>query len=265
MLDTAPTQMQRAQLQRARGTANVALGAGGRITGLRQAGSAKVMLPRTHGPVPEAVFLNTAGGLTGGDDFTLTGAIGDGASGVLTTQTAERAYASTGDAANVTVTLSAGEGSTLHWLPQETILFEGSNIARRTRIDMGAGARVVACETIMLGRAAMGETLSAVDFQDRREIWRGGAPVWAEALSFDGSALTPAAALSSARAVTTVVVVGQGAEDLAPALPDGFAATGWDGRWIARGWGDAFWPLKRGLAQVLEQVCGRPIPRVWQM
>jgi urease accessory protein len=34
---------------------------------LAQAGSAKAMMPRMHGRAPEVVFLNTAGGLTGGD------------------------------------------------------------------------------------------------------------------------------------------------------------------------------------------------------
>ena len=65
MFDAPP-----AGLQRTRGIARVALsyGPGGtRIAGLRQEGSAKAMLPRTDAPDPEVVFLNTAGGLTGGD------------------------------------------------------------------------------------------------------------------------------------------------------------------------------------------------------
>jgi urease accessory protein len=49
------------------GRAAVSFGAGARLKDLAQAGSAKAMMPRMHGRAPEVVFLNTAGGLTGGD------------------------------------------------------------------------------------------------------------------------------------------------------------------------------------------------------
>ncbi|MCU0912614.1 MAG: urease accessory protein UreD, partial [Rhodobacteraceae bacterium] len=85
-------------LQRARGTACVVLGPGG-LERLAQAGSAKAMLPRVHGSAPEVVFLNTAGGLTGGDRMAFGLALGAGAGAVGTTQTAERVYRSCGGAA----------------------------------------------------------------------------------------------------------------------------------------------------------------------
>ena len=50
-------------LQRSHGAAHVSLD-GGRLTELRQSGSGKAILPRTHAAVPEIVFLNTSGGLT---------------------------------------------------------------------------------------------------------------------------------------------------------------------------------------------------------
>ena len=58
------------RLQRMHGRAEVGFAAGPRgqrLTRLFQQGSAKAMLPRVHGAVTEVVFLNTAGGLTGGD------------------------------------------------------------------------------------------------------------------------------------------------------------------------------------------------------
>lgn len=60
------------RLERVRGAAEVTLSHRAdavRLDKLGQQGSAKAFLPRVHGPVPEVVFLNTAGGLTGGTGF----------------------------------------------------------------------------------------------------------------------------------------------------------------------------------------------------
>ena len=76
-----------------------------RLDGLRQAGSGKAFLPRVHGPVPEIVFLNTAGGLTGGDKMRYRVSVGAGARALATTQTAERAYRAADDVAELTVAL----------------------------------------------------------------------------------------------------------------------------------------------------------------
>ncbi|MEM6728449.1 MAG: hypothetical protein AAF618_08110, partial [Pseudomonadota bacterium] len=61
-------------MQRAKGRAHVAY-RDGRLTHLSQAGCAKVMLPRSHTPHPEGIFLNTSGGLTGGDHIALSGEV----------------------------------------------------------------------------------------------------------------------------------------------------------------------------------------------
>ena len=61
-------------LQRSRGAASVRLGPGaGRaaLRGLVQSGSARAFLPRVHGGPVEVYFLNTSGGLTGGDRLSL--------------------------------------------------------------------------------------------------------------------------------------------------------------------------------------------------
>src|SRR4051812_24831128 len=61
-----------AMLQRARGEGKLAVDrpapGAHRIIGLRQSGAAKIMCPRNHADGAfEAVLLNTAGGLAGGD------------------------------------------------------------------------------------------------------------------------------------------------------------------------------------------------------
>ena len=80
MFDHAPP-------QRSHGAARIAI-EGGRIAALRQSGSAKVMLPRSHSGVPEIVFLNTSGGLTSGDRLDYALQLGPGMRALATTQTA---------------------------------------------------------------------------------------------------------------------------------------------------------------------------------
>lgn len=269
-----------APMQRAQGRAAVALvpGAGRpRIGGLAQSGSAKVFLPAVHSAVPEVVFLNTAGGLTGGDRFTCRVDLGAGLRAVATTQTAERGYASAGGQAEVAVTLSLGAGAELHWLPQETILFQGASLARRTRADLAPGARLVLAEMVVLGRAAMGETLESAAFSDRREVWSSGRPVWVDPLVLGAGALAPRPALlAGVRAFATLALIGPGAEDAAgalrAALPDTVtgavlgAVSGWDGKCLARLTAPDALPLKRAVATLLSILRqGAPLPRVWQI
>ncbi|MEM1233014.1 MAG: urease accessory protein UreD [Pseudomonadota bacterium] len=249
------------QMQRARGQARVSFD-GGRLTGLSQAGSGKVMLPSTYRDCPEAVFLNTAGGLTGGDAFAFEASVSGGAL-MATTQTAERAYASTGAAAAVDVSFHVGDGATLYWLPQETILFNGSRLHRRTTIHAAADARVLALEMLVFGRAAMGETLSDFELHDRREILGQDGPVWVDALHLNAGLLGQAAGLAGARAIATLAYIAPEAQDVRLDLPEGLHASAWDGKLVIRGGASDLWPLKKAVSKVLTQITRGALPRVW--
>ena len=266
-------------MQRSRGEASVALSCGGaglRLTGLRQQGSAKCILP--HGPrgvagVPEIVFLNTSGGLTGGDSLSYAVRLGPQARAVATTQTAERAYRSSGDAARVRVTMEVGEGAWLDWLPQETILFDNSRLDRRTVITLAPGAGCLLVETVVLGRVAMGETVAQLALRDWREIRQGGRPLMVEPLVLNDTALrTGVAGLAGQRAFASVAMVGQGVGDVLQAVravldESGViaAASALDGRLMLRMAARDGWPLRRQMARCLTVLRrGQPLPRVWQ-
>ena len=262
-------------LQRSRGEAAVALSLRDgrvRLDRLRQQGSAKAILPRT-GAVTEIVFLNTSGGLTGGDRLSFAVDVGAGCRAVATTQTAERAYRSSGGVARVDVALSVGAGGHLDWLPQETILFDASALERRTRIELGAGAECLALEAVVLGRAAMGETVEHLSFRDRREIWRGSAPVFIEPVALGDVALGAGdAVLGGARCFASIVMVADGAGDaLGPlrAVLDETgveaAASAFDGKLTCRMRAADGWPLRRQIARALGVLRRGPLPRVWQM
>ena len=55
-------------LQRARGAVDLVVKAG-KLERFYQSGSAKIFLPKTYAPTIEVVLVNTAGGLTGVDEF----------------------------------------------------------------------------------------------------------------------------------------------------------------------------------------------------
>ncbi|MGR3541724.1 MAG: urease accessory protein UreD [Hasllibacter sp.] len=256
-------------MQRAKGEAAVALGAGGLIR-LRQEGCGKAILPRTHGD-PEVVFLNTAGGLTSGDRLRYALDLRTGrAAG--TTQAAERAYAAPAGPARVRVDLSAGPGARLRWLPQETILYDRAALDRRTRADLAPDAGLLMLEMLVLGREAMGESVRALDLTDRREVRRAGRPVLIEPLRLTGDLLDArATALTGGhRALATLALVAPGAEDAAEALRadvpglavSGWAANGGDGRCVARALGPAA-EVRRIMARAARRL-GGALPLVWQ-
>ena len=273
-------------LQRARGVARVALSHDAeaprtrtRIAGLRQEGCGKAFLPRVAGD-PEVVFLNTSGGLTGGDRLDYAVSLAAGGRATATTQTAERAYAVLPGAVpgEIAVTLSAGDGATLHWLPQETILFENSALARRTRVDLGREARLLMCEMIVLGRAAMGETVTRPRLHDARAVYRDGRPVLVDAVEIGPELLArpeAPAGLAGARAVALVALVAPGAEaalsgvravlDATTGAGLRAGASAWDGRCLVRLAAPDAHPLKLAVARLLRHLGGGALPRVWQV
>ena len=94
------------------------------IGDLRQEGSLKALFPQVRGAALDAVFLNTAGGLTGGDQMRFDVTAKTGAHVTLSSQAAERGYrAHPGQVAGVQVNLNVAAGGRIDWVPQETILF----------------------------------------------------------------------------------------------------------------------------------------------
>ena len=188
-----------------------------RLGRLEQRGSAKVLLPRRRGRALEAVLLNTAGGMTGGDRFSWAAEAEAGTDLVLTTQAAERIYrAQPGEIARVETRLTLGPGARLHWLPQETIVFDRAAVARTLAVEMSADAELVLHESVVLGRAAMGERVGACRFRDAWRVRRGGRLVFADALRVRGETecdLGGPATLGRARAVALVLLVAPDAED----------------------------------------------------
>jgi len=266
--------------QRARGAAHVALshaarpGGATRLARLRQEGCGKAMLPRVAGD-PEIVFLNTSGGLTGGDRLDYRLDVAAGGRAVATTQTAERAYAATPGAtpARLDVTLSAGAGAELHWLPQETILFQNGSLRRSLTLDMTGEGRALIVEPVLIGRLAMGEIVSNAHLTDSLTIKRDGELIFKDATHLGGNisaTLDKPAIGNGARAMALVVFAAPEAEahlDLIRAMlpPTAGVSLVQDGLLVLRALAPDGFELRRTLIPILDRLSGDTLPRSWRL
>lgn len=239
----------------------------------------RVLFPRVEpGAPPEAVLVTTSGGLAGGDRLRLSIAAGAGAAATVTTQAAEKVYRSLGADCRIDVTLDIGAGALLEWLPQETILFDGARLDRRTRCDIAAGGRLLAVEAMVFGRTARGERFRQGRLHDSWRIRRDGRLAWADGLAIAGDAtavIDAPAALDGATAVATVIHAGAGAADrldLARGLLDSArcrtAASVVNGVLLARLIGRDAMALRADLMHLLGGLraalgIAGPLPRVW--
>ena len=163
MLDATDTPVVApATMQRSHGAGTLAVkhsGGRSRIDRMYQSGNAKIRIPRTHGHALEAVLINTSGGITGGDTLKWSLDAGSHTHTIVTTQACERIYRSTGETGMQQADIRLGDGSSLFWLPQETILFDRGRFRRELDVTLSGNACFLGLEILVLGREAMGETV----------------------------------------------------------------------------------------------------------
>ncbi len=240
----------------------------------RQSGSYRSLFPRTTTPGLDAVLLNTAGGVTGGDAFRFSGKVSEGTTLTLTTQACERAYkAQPKEWGQINNLLTVEAGARLSWLPQETILFNDSALERRLRIAMAPDAEVLMVEPLIFGRSAMGETLTSIRLRDRIEIQRGGSPVFLDAMRFAGnwhSHLSRPHIANGAGAMALIVFVSDTAaghlDSVREMLPEDAGATLIQDNLLAiRVLADNGLVLRSTLIPVLRKLNKDTLPRCWML
>ena len=250
-----------------------------RLADLFQDGSAKVRLPKVHdGSGPAAVFLNSAGGVTGGDCLSFEARFGAGTTATVTTQAAERIYRRSEGVGRIDNRLVAEAGAHAHWLPQETIVFDGAGLRRCLDVDLAGDARLVAVESIVLGRTAMGEEVTSVDLADHWRVRRNGRLIYADALRLSGDSraiLAGGATGRGARAFASILVATSdaasrldGTRALIETLAvDGIeaAASAFDGLMSIRCLALDGRRLRTIVEPLIETLTGRPLPRAWSI
>jgi len=239
---------------------------------LHESGSLRVRFPSPEDDGLSAMFVNTAGGIAGGDRFDIAIAAGQGARLTLTTAAAEKVYRAPGAAARLDIALKVADGAHLSWLPQETILFDRARIHRGFDIDLAEGASLLLCEIVVFGRAAMGETMRHGEFVDRWRMRRGGRLVFAETIRLDGEIgdkLASSAIAGGGCAIGTALIV-PGDEALVGRIreaSDSFGAevgiSAWNGFAMARFCAQDAARLRADMMAVLGRASLVPLPRLW--
>ena len=240
---------------------------------VHEEGALRVRFPNvSNRDALEAVIVNTAGGMAGGDRFDLDIAVGSGAKLTITTAAAEKIYRSLGPDTEIRVKLGIGSGGTLGWLPQETILFDQIRLRRSIEADLAPDASLLLAEGVVFGRSAMGETLAHGHFFDRWRVRRDGALIFAESLRLDdviAEQLRQRAVAGGAVAIASVLKIpgDEAAVAAVRAKEKDFAGevgvSAWNGLALARLVAPDGAALHRDLIAVLSALGNMPLPRLW--
>ena len=239
---------------------------------LHESGSLRVRFPSPEADGLSGVFVNTAGGIAGGDRFDIDIAAGKGSRLTVTTAAAEKVYRAEGPTAQVNIALKAADGAHLSWLPQETILFDRARVSRRIDIDLEQDASLLLCEIVVFGRTAMGERMQTGEFTDRWRLRRGGRLVFAENIRLDGDIAEklsqPAIGNGGVAIGTALIVPGDEAlveriREVADSFGGEVGISCWNGFAMARFCAQDAARLRADMMAVLGRASGSALPRLW--
>lgn len=238
---------------------------------LHESGSLRVRFPSPEDDGLSGVFVNTAGGVAGGDRFDIDISAAEAARLTLSTAAAEKVYRAQGAAAQLNISLKVAAGAHLGWLPQETILFDRARVQRRFDIVLDEAASLLLGEIVVFGRTAMGERMEQGEFVDRWRLRRGGKLVFAETIRLDGNigAKLARSAVAKAGAAIGSALMVPGDEALVERIreaSDSFAGevgiSAWNGFAMARFCAQDAARLRADMVAVLART-GAALPRLW--
>jgi urease accessory protein len=240
---------------------------------VHEAGSLRVRFPNANSrDILDAVIVNTAGGMTGGDRFDIEVGVGAGARLMVTTAAAEKVYRSLGPDTQVGVKLDVGSGGALAWLPQETILFDQVRLRRTIDVELACDAGLLLVEAVVFGRSAMGEAVVAGSLFDRWRVRVGGTLAFAETIRLDGAIaqqMAQRAVAGGGIAVASVLKLPGNDQDVAAvrAMQEHYSGevgiSAWNGLAAARLVAPDGAALRRDLVAVLTALSVGPLPRLW--
>ncbi|MEM6578518.1 MAG: urease accessory protein UreD [Pseudomonadota bacterium] len=262
-------------LPRARGEAAIKLKSVDQTTALddlRMSGCLKALFPRPSNRL-DTILVNTSGGLTGGDQLSVSVSLGPDTRFCLTTQAAERVYRAQTGSASVRSEVTIAAGASLFWLPQELILFDGCALERHFHGALDRDARLLMVEPIVFGRKLMGERLRQIRFRDHVSIDRDGKPLYRDVIDLSASIadrLNARAGGAGAGAIATVCYAAPDAESWLERSREALGKTGGASLvrpdlLVARCVAPDSLVLRRSLMALLDQMTGNTLPKSWRM
>lgn len=249
---------------------------------LYQQGSARIRFPNTAPGPLQAVLLNTAGGLTGNDHIHWQASAEEHSHLCISTAACEKIYRTHGPAAIQQSTLRVANKARLEWLPQESILFNGSHLNRSMEVNLEEHAEALIVESLVLGRQAMNEDVDSICVRDRWRIYRNKQLLHAEDLYLDMNEHNDARTqciLHQFSAITTIVMIGNQPDEwfntllssVRSLVPEQsprikIGASVLPSRLVVRALAQDSFQLRKFLIPCIELLnSGRPVPTVWKV
>jgi len=243
---------------------------------LFQQGSFKALIPNFHENLQQLMMINTAGGITSGDEFDSRIDL-DNSNICVSTQAAEKIYSGFGDPAKVDININISNKGNLFWLPKELILFNNCNLKRKFNINLSKDSNLFLCESIVFGRTSMNEILNSGFFSDLWKIYYDKKLVHTEALNTDGfnnELLKSQSILNSNCAISTIILVGKKFLDVGDELSkvmtnDNYTTSEystWDEKLIIRCISKDSYNLKFAINKILSYFFeNSQIPKIWKI
>jgi urease accessory protein len=243
------------------------------LADLRQEGCMKARFPRPTGWM-EAVTLNSSGGIAGGDRVSSEIHIQPGAKLTIAAQAAERFYRALPQdpPANIRTRITIADNASAEWLPQDSILFDRCALDRVLEVDIAETASFLGLETLVFGRAAMGETIATARLSDTIRIRHGGKLILHDAIRINGdiaATLAHAAVAAGHAAIATIILVAPDAtsklvEVREVIAPYDAGASTWGNLLVVRLTAPDSATMRTAIAQALAPLRqSRALPRVW--
>jgi urease accessory protein len=239
---------------------------------VHESGSLRVRCPGAPSSELQAVIVNTAGGIGGGDVFEFDFSVRPVARLIVTSAAAEKVYRALDAPGTIDLSVRVAAGGELTWLPHETILFDGAGLKRRIDVDVEPGGKLLMAEMLVFGRTAMGEVMHSGRLLDAWRVRHDGRLVLAETTRLEGdiaARLAAPAAGAGAVAFANVIAVPGDEALLAPLreLADNFAGevamSAWNGIAVVRLLAGDAASLRGDLGRVAAALRSAKLPRLW--
>ncbi|MCO7518459.1 MULTISPECIES: urease accessory protein UreD [unclassified Pseudomonas] len=161
-----------------------------RLGARRHVGPLLVQRPFHPEGAPCHVYvLHPPGGIVAGDRLDLDIHLETGSHALLTMPGASKFYRSVGPTARLAQRFYLQAGSTLEWLPQDSIFFNGARASLDSQFILEPGARLLAWETLCLGRPVINEGFAQGALDSRLCIELPDEPGLHERLRIEGGHL----------------------------------------------------------------------------
>ncbi len=139
--------------------------------------------------------LHPPAGVVGGDSLEIDVSLDDAAQALITAPGAGKFYRSAGDIATLAQRFRCRGASSLEWLPQENIFFQGAQVQMRTQIELDQDSKLAFREINCLGRPVVKEGFEYGHVDTELDLSIDGSIHLKDRLQLDAQSLAGAAVL----------------------------------------------------------------------